>query len=151
MNLLYVENKHDDILLYTIPLKILQKLKEKLSECLFSNNNENDFISYIKTQDECSLFISKNLLHSYFSESEKELINYLKEQKKYISFKFYEKNTGISQVGIVNKISEVFSEINIPIIYVNSYENNYILMESYYKEHAINTLLQYDDFKFIEL
>lgn len=143
---LYVRVKHDDILLLTISPKDFHKNKDLLYKTILGNVIDTEFVSFTQTNDEVSLFISKSLLNS----KEKEFYKVTKDQPKYFSLQFYNNKSGINYTGIVYKISEIFSDINIPIIYVNSYDNNYILIEMRFKEHAIQKVIENPDFIFVE-
>lgn len=78
------------------------------------------FFSYTCSDDEVSLFID--------SKCEIKNINYSVMQG-YRIIKMYDTVDNIDQIGIVSKISTIMKEANIPILYVNSFNENYILVE----------------------
>jgi len=49
----------------------------------------------------------------------------------------------INDVGVVREISDFFNTINIPIIYINSFNNNYILIDSEYLPTFEKTLIEH--------
>lgn len=85
---------------------------------------KNKFCSFTKTDDEISLIVDEK---SFLNIDLHKGINKL--CTKYKIIQFYEEGSGIQHIGIVKKISSLFSKSNIPILYVNSYNNNYVLIE----------------------
>lgn len=145
-NNLYVKIEYDDILLLKIPSDEFHEHKHLLYKTILGKLSEKEFVSFTQTKKEVSLFISKSLLN----EDELEFYDVKKDQPLYSGFRFYTANHGIYHIGVVNKISNIFIGINIPILYVNSYGNNYILIESRFKELAIQRVMDVPNFVFVE-
>jgi hypothetical protein len=60
--------------------------------------------------------------------------------KNYRCIKISDDYDNINYVGIVKKISTLLTEINIPILYINSFNNNFIIVETKFFETAMNHL-----------
>jgi hypothetical protein len=41
----------------------------------------------------------------------------------------HENSSGMDHVGIINRISGILTKNNIPILYINTFNNNYILVK----------------------
>jgi hypothetical protein len=54
--------------------------------------------------------------------------------------KIYEDQELLTHIGIVKSISSIFSDNNIPILYINSYGNNYVLFEDQYLDRVNNVI-----------
>lgn len=53
----------------------------------------------------------------------------------YRVIQIHENGSGIDHIGIVSEISSLFTDINISILYINTYNNNFILIkENDYKK-----------------
>lgn len=100
-------------------------------------NNKSRFITYTKTDNETSLIIDNNSLED-FSGEELALINI--DSYDYSILQIFEDCAGTDQVGIVAGISKIFADNQIPILYINSYNNNYILYPTTFKTQ-IDTLI----------
>ena len=90
------------------------------------------FITYTKTESEFSIILDEQCILTNFSVEELSIINI--DQSTYLVLQIFEDNeNGINHVGIVSRLSKIFSDNNIPILYINSYNNNYILVSDIYK------------------
>lgn len=58
----------------------------------------------------------------------------------YHVFSIHEDCPGINHVGIVYFLSGLFTKVNIPILYVNTYSSNLIFISDEYKEKAIQIM-----------
>ena len=58
------------------------------------------------------------------------------DPREYTIFNIHEDIPGIDHVGIVNHISGIFSKENIPLLYLNTYSYNLILISSEHIEMA---------------
>lgn len=99
---------------------------------------------------------SKHLLCQTFYENEITLYVYLDEDNKFDHFilsklcitdereyhivTIYEDVPGIDHVGIIHHISSYFLKENIPILYINTYGNNLILISDEMMEKASKIL-----------
>jgi hypothetical protein len=61
--------------------------------------------------------------------------------KNYKCIKISDDYDNINYVGIVKKISTLLTEINIPILYINSFNNNFIIVETKFFEIAMKHLI----------
>lgn len=109
---------------------------------LLLDDNSN-FITYTKSENEFSIILDEKCL-SIFSVEEKSMVNIdpntyfiLQIFEDYYSPNDYCEN-GINHVGVVTRLSRIFSDNNIPILYINSYNNNYILFSEEYKMNIKN-------------
>lgn len=97
--------------------------------------NIENILSISVLDDEVSLFL-------YHSDS---LHNFMKkfciyDDRYYSIFRIYEDIIGIDHVGIISHISTKFSEQKIPILYLNTFSNNLILVSEEYRQQAIDIM-----------
>jgi hypothetical protein len=118
ISLLYFPKYSYDEVMYSI-----------LKSVLFNPNNI--FFSLTCNEDEISLFIDSR----YEPKN-----NYGTIDKGYRVIRIYDNYDGVENIGIVSKISGLLSEKQIPILYVNSYNNNYILIKEKYLEKTKEVL-----------
>jgi hypothetical protein len=76
--------------------------------------------------DEYSLIIDESLFLENFNSSEHKLM--VIDEKEYQIIQIYEENNGIDDIGVVNSISKMFTDANISILYINSFNNNFIVV-----------------------
>lgn len=60
----------------------------------------------------------------------------ISDPREYTVFNLHEDIPGIDHVGIVHYISGLFLKANIPLLYINTYGYNLILIADEYVEHA---------------
>ncbi len=97
----------------------------------------NDFFSITGDNTELSFFISSD--NSYFEELRREQIVNCYDEIYHVVKIYFDDTHGIDMQGIVTSVSEFFNSKNIPILYVNSFNNNYVL----YSEKYHNSILEY--------
>ena len=118
----------------------LNKLKYKryLSEILELTIMSDKFYTITNSDSEFSLICNKEL----FEERKDNFDNYdiQIDSNEYNIYQFHEGGTGLEHTGIVERLSKIFSKDNIPIIYINSFNNNFILIDCKYRKKVINTL-----------
>lgn len=85
--------------------------------------NITPFYSLTSHNDEISLIIDSNYVKYFENISHINIIN------NYKIIKIYNDVHGIDEVGIVCDIFASFVDKHIPILYINSHSNNYILFE----------------------
>lgn len=100
-------------------------------------NNKSTFITYTKSDNETSLILDSDSLKD-FSEEELELV--VIDRYDYRILQIFEDSTGTDHIGIVAHLSKIFADNKIPILYINSYNNNYILYPDIFKSQ-IDTLI----------
>lgn len=97
--------------------------------------NVDDLLSISILDDEVSLFLyHSDSFHAFL----KKFCIY--DDRNYFIFRIYEDLIGIDHVGIISLISTKFSEQKIPILYLNTFSNNLILVSEEYQEKAIEIL-----------
>ena len=82
-----------------------------------------EFYSLTQSKDELSLIL--NVKHHY------ELSNMCRLTSmpdKYVVLRVYQESHGINEQGVVVKLAKFFSDNNVSILYVNSFNNNFILI-----------------------
>jgi hypothetical protein len=94
-------------------------------------DEEGIFYSLTVNEDEISLFIDQEKIKI----KEGMIID-----PNYKIIRIYDNSDGLGNVGIVSKLSSLMSKNNIPILYVNSYNNNYILIKENYFIKALKCL-----------
>lgn len=92
---------------------------------------ETHFFSLTSTEDELSLVTDKDLLLTLKRNGKlSDIDDYNTTNKTYRVLQFHEGMSGVSHTGIVEYLSRLFSVQSIAIIYINTYNNNFILIET---------------------
>ena len=125
MNEFSIEKIESKIILLHIEKYALSKIFYFLVNSMFYNHGK--FISYTVSENEISLFIDEELINDHLMIIN-NTIGIYQDTRKYSILQIYENCSGISHIGIVAKISKLFSKNKIPIIYINTYNNNFILI-----------------------
>jgi len=68
--------------------------------------------------------VDQTLLRALYNEETGEMM-------EYCVLKVFQTNHQISELGIVNQFSSIFKDLEIPILYINSFSNNFILIPDY--------------------
>jgi len=87
-----------------------------------------EFISFTQHEKEISIFVSSKF-DDYFKN-----LPVTKMEDEYRVLKVYQTNHGIEELGIVAQFAKIFMDMEIPILYVNSFSNNYILLPASHLE-----------------
>jgi hypothetical protein len=94
----------------------------------------NEFISLTIEGNELSMFLSTKY-KELIKETEKNGFQFTKvyneeldQIQEYSVLKVFQSTHQISESGIVNHFSSMFKNLDIPILYINSFSNNYILI-----------------------
>lgn len=120
------------------PISLLTYSKNKYDEIMFNIMKSVLFYSEIKffsltcSEDEISLFIETKY---------KPKLEEIKDEN-YIVIRIYDFSDGIDNIGIVSKLSTILSSNNVPILYINSFNNNYILIKKNKIEYVKETLIK---------
>ena len=93
-----------------------------------NNDNNNDY----KNDD------NKNNENHYIHHILSKIC--VSDPRKYTVINIYEDVPGIDHVGIIYNISRLFLEKNIPILYINTYGHNLVIISEEFLENAIETL-----------
>lgn len=64
------------------------------------------------------------------------------DPREYHVFSVHEDCPGLDHIGIIHFLSGIFSNANIPILYVNTYASNLIFIAEEYKEMALELMSQ---------
>jgi len=104
--------------------------KDLINVMLFK---ENKFVFVSKSTDELSFILSEDLAKDF----EKYQVNIL---YGYRIIQICEDTHGIDHIGIVHKISGLFAKSKIPILYVNTYGNNFIIVSDEFYTPSIEKL-----------
>lgn len=92
----------------------------------------------------CQTFLDDEItLYMYVSENKENKISHylmsnlcISDQRFYNIIDIHEDVPGIDHIGIINYISKFFLEQKIPILYINTFSHNIILVSDEYIEHA---------------
>jgi hypothetical protein len=96
--------------------------------------NKDIFFSLTINDDEISI-ICDSFIENYIQGIEHIVL------KNYKCIRISDDYDNINYVGIVKKISTLLTEINIPILYINSFNNNFIIVETKFFQMAMNHLI----------
>lgn len=84
--------------------------------------NTKDFFSITKDNKEYSLFIPANV------GSKIEHLSFIcLSSDVYCVLKLYTEDNQINESGVVNKITQLFATHDVPILFINSYSQNFVL------------------------
>ena len=119
---LFFDPLPDLVALVHIPKTMKNEFALKILKLLFFSEN-NSFMSYTESTNEISIFINQNLIADIDFQS-----HGVPCEHNYRVFQIYENVHKINQSGIVQNISTLLASQDIPILYVNSYNNNFILV-----------------------
>ena len=133
---LYCEILSNNINLYSFHLEDKKNILFTLF--LLSFNEKNIFISFTNHDSELSI-ICDNVIEKYLDKH----INYT-VLKNYKCIRIYDTADNINNIGIVSKISTLLKDNNIPILYINSFNNNFILFEDQLLEKIISIITKSD-------
>jgi hypothetical protein len=129
---LYCEILSNNINLYSFHLDDKKNILLTLLELTLLEKNI--FMSYTNNDTELSIFCDQ-ILDKYIDKN-----IYYTVLKNYRCIRIYDTTDNINNIGIVSKISTLLKENNIPILYINSFNNNYILFEHHYINKIINII-----------
>ena len=118
-----------------VVLVLLKKLNDSMhliNQLLYYTDND-IFVSFTKNEDELSLIVTEK----YISQNNNNLNIY---DKKYSVFQIIENCSEIEKVGIVNCLSKIMATNGISILYITTYNNDYILVDFEKTQLAINCL-----------
>ena len=103
-----------------------------------------NYREFIKTNNiMCQTFLEDEItLYKYVNDDDVlfESLSTIYDPRKYSIINIHEDLPGIDHVGIVNKISGYFVENNIPLLYINTFSYNLILISDEYIEKALEVL-----------
>lgn len=114
-----LELLHDTVYLYSFPPEYKLDILGKLLPVLV----EHSFFHILQSDIEFSLFISTK-----YAKSIQDFMWLKRTQDEYCILRIYQPECAINEYGIVYKLSKHFFEKRIPILYINSYNSNYILV-----------------------
>lgn len=107
-----------------------------LMKCMFFSKS--NFISYTKTDTDISVFIDNETFKQNVSSLDNN--NMYDPNNLYSVLQIYEFLSGIDHIGVVKKISSILANKNIPILYINSANNNYVLVKKNRLQDTIKVL-----------
>lgn len=136
-------DKNIKLKLYNMNKYLYKKHFININKMLF----EDDIVCFIgrnfKSENFFSLFI-QDCNHQLIKELDQD-IYVTKEIGYFYMFDIYEGNCGISHLGIVNYISDIFVKNKISILYINTFNENIILVPEKDLEKSMNCLHQFID------
>ena len=106
--------------------------------------NVDDILAQTFLEDEITIYyLIKNISGG---STENQYIHHIlskictSDNRSYTVINIYEDIPGIDHIGIINKISNLFLVQNIPILYINTYGHNIVLVADEYIDNAITIL-----------
>lgn len=120
------------VALVRIPKNLKDMYMKNIVELLFYKDNK--FVTFSECQDEISIILDQSLITPFENNYDVQIM------KDFKVMQIYEDQHGINHIGIVNKISGIFTQNNIPILYINTFNNNFILTSSNDYDKAIKIL-----------
>lgn len=131
----YLVEHEKQVSLIHIPKSEKELLFYPLMKALFFND-KNQFYSLTESEDEISLFVDEEVITEEFKGIPSNVKEKIVIKDGYRILEFHENDCGIDHIGIVNKISDIFSKNDIPILYVNTFNKNLILVHKDYYSNA---------------
>jgi hypothetical protein len=104
-----------------------------------SNNNTNKFFCITQGETELSLFVPETVAQSIMQNMPGYTCSIT---EKYTVLRVFQDTHMIEESGVVSEIAKFFAERNIPILYVNSFNNNYILVRES-DQHVLDEFIEY--------
>ena len=127
----YVNILPNEVVILNMNILKRYHLLQPILELTLLNTKSDHFFSLTSTEDELSLVTDSSLLKTLRSADKLvEIEDYNALKDSYRILQFHEGMSGISHTGVVEYLSKLFSKENIPIIYINTYNNNFILVAS---------------------
>jgi hypothetical protein len=117
----YLELLHTTVYLYSIPIEYKKNILGHIMPVLLDSK----FYTIIQSDTEISIFTDEELV--------KEMVElpYIKKMNdQYSILRVYQDTHKINEYGVVYKLSQIFHQREIPILYVNSFSDNFILIPS---------------------
>jgi hypothetical protein len=114
------------VTLFNIDLEYKQQIIGYLLPIILSSA----FYSITQSEDEFSFFIDVEQAEIIQNALKKLHIGYNHMPEVYQIIRLYEDSHKINEHGIVAQISDYFAKQNIPILYINSFNNNFVLYPS---------------------
>ena len=118
----YLELLNDKVYLYSFDITYKNSILSSLLPVLLNDT----FFSITQSENEFSLFLSTKSTDIINELNNYGFINHINDE--YSVLRIYQDTHNINEHGIVYRLSKIFYEKNIPILYVNSYNNNYIII-----------------------
>ncbi len=109
----------DTVYLYSFPPEYKLEILGKLLPVLLGTS----FFHILQSDSEFSLFISPE-----YDKSIQQHMWMSRTHDEYCILRIYQTENAINEYGIVYKLSKHFFDKRIPILYNNSYNNNYIFV-----------------------
>ena len=104
-----------------------------------SNNTDTRFFCITQGATELSMFIPEQVALNVLQQ----LSGYISSfSEKYTVLRVFQDTHMIEESGVVTQISKFFAERNIPILYVNSFNNNYVLVRET-DQHVLDEFIEY--------
>lgn len=129
-------------------LKLYKCSREEYKNIISKYNlyNIDDVLSKTFLEDEITIYyLIKNTTENHYNHHILSKIC-VTDPRPYTIINIYEDIPGIDHVGIIHKISSLFLENNIPILYINTYGHNIILVADEYIDKAIHNLKKIGNF-----
>ncbi len=105
---------------------------------LFFYSTDDIFISLTKNNDEISLIVTECyfIKHMHDVKFNQDLLH----NQKYYVFKMLEYSSQINKIGIVKNQSKIMADSGISILYITTYNYDYILVEADQKDMTLECL-----------
>jgi len=138
MSQLYLELLENNINLYYFDISKKKDILLVFTQFLLQNKSQNNLFT--------SLTIHNNEISIICDSSIENFLDFddFVVKKNFRCVKIYDICDNIEQIGIVAKISNILTTIDIPILYINSYNNNYVIIENIHITNALKELEKFD-------
>ncbi len=114
----YLELLPDKVYLYSFDINYKKNILSLLLPVLLNDT----FFSMTQSEKEFSLFLSSSSVDIINELNNCGFVNHIDDE--YSVLRIYQDTHNINEHGVVYKLSKLFFEKGVPILYVNSYSNN---------------------------
>ena len=115
-----LELLNDTIFLYQVHIQFKNRVLGVILPLLW----QDDFFSITQSNQEFSFFLSSK--HDHTISSQLNIVQ--KMEQEYKVLKLYQVNHQIDELGVVAQFASTFQKMDIPILYINSFASNFILI-----------------------
>jgi len=130
------------VLILPSKIKLYKCTKDEYKNIIskYSLYNEEDILCKTMLEDEVTFY------YNLKDHKDNSYVHYVlskicvSDTRQYTVINIFEDLPGIDHVGIIYNISRLFLKENIPILYINTYGHNLILVSEEYLNRALETL-----------
>jgi len=125
-------NPRGNFYLVNLPTDLKELYKPLFNSIL--NKSFGSILSITFTDQEVSMILTVNLYNTYF-KNYGIVYNNIYLSEVYTGFCVTTKNPGLNEIGLLSRLTDIFSKNNIPILTLSTYLGNYVFYPSDFEEN----------------